>query len=1018
MTEPQVEEPTRDDWDVDLSDKEDDSEKEAEENGEDIGASSGEDEGAQIDDDGDDNDDEGEDVAEGGAKKRRKKNSGEGEEERARPTRREVNADEIEFCFVPLAPVDKQPLCLVGVSFVVTRVVPDAMLFEQLRTQLRAEELEESDAKRRRFDNYDHYDDQLLPDAPQPLHLCQMSLLERAVCSLEPARLRPEIRKAMAACKFAAHRPQRSFVVCVAQFASEEQLRANHSPLLCYSLKGRLVGANMFTANWQSATEWPGHALDNFNAPENAALVAESVLRRGQLRDCRDSCTASHPLVANHLFKVAVTGRTQFRGDMRITEPALYKFALRSANWKNERQEAVRSLKALPLRSISTTLRYTAFLLPARALFTPNHQREQGACTTECEQLCAVDPIAKSLLTVEQAKKYRADAAAAIFRTSREKNRMLFDDAVAVAKDSLRSVQPDSLVNHKRVVELLLPALAPAAFWRLERHVGFDTAVALVINKVHRRFEELMRSPTPHLVLSDAALVTFGLVQNTHLINTLATRLGVTVDDIVAYNATCATARLALVGDGTARRCISRPELTEAQRRLFWPTAQEAPFGAFKFADPDDNATTFVVERQCAIVEAELVLALRHAFRERISLLRTDSVTVLDDMVESAVRYECDETANCLLFVATEAECIKWRERLAPLGDAVFVIRPEKAQMHEALAHKARTNKQFTLVLPRSDLFSHEELATTLCAFTLAGAAGVAMRLNKPASFAACAFDASNSDGRRHLDEWFSAGLCGRRLVVGGLAFQQKPGSQRPGAFLEDLYFSGVVPPHRINESYELIDRLRNERSNDNDDDDAEDGALIKFTDDREKVAAELVERKLMGVMLVPADPLLEIQSMFTQSFGTKALFSRFDARSLEPGRFVVIAVDSWGNDILLYKGRRKPTETLCYVYDTLSNSRTRKSTDHIVVLHLVDKQLANDGLSLQTLIAMFARQPAGVTVFGTRDKSIKQRVLAQQHAPWFLRPPTRTLLGRPWHQNSEATELSSLCWMLNEHCK
>jgi len=80
---------------------------------------------------------------------------------------------------------------------------------------------------------------------------------------------------------------------------------------------------------------------------------------------------------------------------------------------------------------------------------------------------------------------------------------------------------------------------------------------------------------------------------------------------------------------------------------------------------------------------------------------------------------------------------------------------------------------------------------------------------------------------------------------------------------------------------------------------------------------------------------------------------------------------------------------------------------------HARCKRNGADGLSLRALVALCELAPAALLVVGSRAASLDERLAAQQHAPWFMRPPAHEKMGRAWHDNSEATELSSLCWLL-----
>lgn len=478
------------------------------------------------------------------------------------------------------------------------------------------------------------------------------------------------------------------------------------------------------------------------------------------------------------------------------------------------------------------------------------------------------------------------------------------------------------------------------------------------------------------------------------------------------------------------------------------------------------TTTTFVSRTQRMRTETLVAAALVHGFERRVTLLRSDDAQRLVAMVGDLMTD--DASVHHLIVVNRREDYDCWQPsstaaaaatndggRICVVSLGTMVRRADdRATVQYTPPRAAPDGAKWRVVVPRVDTFTYDELAALLTLLCV-GVDGASDAEHCQSAWCRAMFGARDSPDWQRTAADFRRGTCGggERLVVGALAFQSAEPDSAGGAFADDLYFSGVLDADaQIVESYAAIDALRLEALNDNGgggggaEGIGRNGAL-----DTDAAIEWLSKRHTVFSRTADGAPLFGSANNFALAVNRRngparvlvlwgestvgtvgdAARSRIDASErarlpvcrsaesrLQPNRFNAVVFDTVAdNDYfkpnVAAGNRLSSSSSMSYEFGKMPQQYTRAIVDLIVADHRVAKNDAGSGLSLRSTIALLARRPAHIAVFGSCQQSLEQRITAQQHAPWFLQPPTHNLAGRQWQENSEAVELSSLCWLL-----
>lgn len=986
------------------------------------------------DDDGDDDDDESGD-------KDGENLEGDEEEKKAKrqkraAVRREVVGDEIEMCFIPLGIAPNTPLTLIGVTLCVVRVVNEGKIFRVLQ---QAFQQPDDVARREEERKIDYYEDQFKPDAPVPRHYCQPTRSERYVAHLSPADKRNVFSSALESVREEARSPKRVYVYCTVTFPTAELFRAFQSPFLNYPLKGKLLTSCFTTTNWQSATDWPTNAMDISNADANAALITEANMCRSTNQSVPNNCcTARQPLSINSLLSVQFVSITNFGGDRSAT-PILYKSSFSQRPKISADSDYASVDHTLTVSRFASIIGRSSFCLDESCSARPEHHRRPGAVRSVCEACCSADATSRLVLTRKaQVKSLRAVKKAAL-RFFPGVRQMTLDNAVELLREYYLPAGLAQSTKYTVVANLVLPPLAPSNFWNAVDAVGFDVSVSLVRTKMLNVFCRLLMSDAPHQVLTAKEFDTYKLHENATFVNKLSERLHVAHGVIKQFAFVRSLVDKYLVNADSEQRTFSRPDLLDDLMQITWPRVKHIPFAVFAL-DAGGSSTKFVSTRSFVMQEMVVFACLQHSF-SRVYPYRSDDAETLRNLMANRV---FDDPV--IVVVTTPQEYANWKVKSDESRQKVLFLNLYEEKSLERLLDTIQPpdsdndDAAWNVCIPRSDKISYGILCAVLGALCTKK-----IGASEPwANWATSLLSASDSPEYLATKEVFSKGVCRNgRLFLGGLAFQLPCSTRRGGSLLDDLYFSGVYE-HFLTEKYVLVPRLQQvalqfEQSNDPivvkqrlgaDDDDA---ASIRLT----LAPHELMFSHRVGMRKKPGlETILEINAATVSDsvvlFATpvacgKIMHTVFDRVAFTKKNFlpsvvanvgeksIALIFDSVSDDEFFAEDASKPPEFRASAYNFGNAPKDLPATtiDRFSACHRDLKLNVRSGFSIASMIALYEHAPRSVIVFGSREQSVDSRVVSQTLAPWYYAPPTKNSIGRPWYHNSEATELSLLCWLI-----
>lgn len=989
------------DDDVELSDSDNSEKDNCESDGDDgIDLGSEDSDGSGADDD---DDDESGDAGRKSAKRRK-----------ITPVKRSVNGDEISLCFFPVGTVPGNPLAVLGVSYVAVRVVEEKVFFDRFK-----EACGDAPPSPAQESNYDFFEKQTDPEAPVPRHFCQKTRTEDLLFRMRAVPGVAEIqRRVLESMRDSASRARRVVVYCTATFETEQEVRAHSSPLVCYPLKGRLTSAAARTSDWQTATEWPTAELDVVNASVNAALITRAVFERCcPEKPPASYCMARQPSAFASVFTVAVTGRSQFP-IINVNTPVSTSFRFSTCKRSASFGDFVGSTKEITPRRILSAFDRTNYYVPKSGNFEPIFGRKAEQPPSMCSMICQRDEQMRALLVRKSTRPSTIALLRSCICQSTVRGLMLFEDAIACLRQERA---PELTIAGTRafiVATHLLPAMAPSNFWQIVDEVGFDLAVRVFIDGVEKKFSAMLASTSPHSALFDAKFIPYNLDKNATFARRLSERQNSTTASIEGFNFLCKQVIEHLVQPNSEAHFISRPDVDAGVRALCWPADALSPLAAVELQLAGGRSTTFISERVCMGLDAMIAAALVHGTERNIGLARSDSTAELRELVDAQTRRR---DRRFLFLLGDDAEEIAfWKGKREAFADTTCIIQlgdfrhPETNAMCVPVVSGAAEVK-WHLVVPRADTFARKKLAFVFIALF---AGRVSDKDMQQSTWARSIFGSADSEDFRATKTAFATGMCsGNECLLGGLALPRR------GSLVEDLYFSGVVEEFNINEGYETVSELRRKAT-------CDDGGNQFFcfskkarVDNRplETLLRELNERNAdVPTLLLSCESVRgTVGDSACQRFKrsvTVKMPASLDALKLPPGGFTAIVLDCVADNVL-FVPKKGAQGGPSYAFDRMPEVYKREIVNLIVDDHREAKSAGNAGFSLSAMIALLELEPQSIFVFGSAEQSIEKRITAQQHAPWFLAPPARTRMGRKWHENSEATQLSPLCWLIAKLC-
>jgi len=999
-----------DDYDNVSVDDDDDDEAESEPEGEDIGDDDTEDEEEEEplnDDDDNENDDagDGDGDGDGDGADDDDDDDGKKKQERAPPKRRPVDGDEILMCFYPVGQVFGDPKAILGVTYAGVRTLREEILAETLQALFNGAEPEEPEAHKTFFENYDFYEHQTDPDMPLIRHLCQLTSSERMLRRKTPAEQRAFLERALTSQRSMMSKPRRTLVYCTLRFDSVEEAREHSCPLLCYPIKGRLSVTHPATLNWQSATEWSHTNYDVYNARPNAALMPESVLRRSNAAETVNMyCSVRRPISENSLFEVAYVKRTKFP-ETDNEKPVRHNFKLSHAGRVSSLDSFFSGVNTVTRAQIRLALSRTNFFLYASEKNTLDLARPPGYVDSRCKELFTSSPSVAAVMCSrhDHAKRIRTSLFKEPMRAAIVPGSMGFADCVRCLVGM--NLSGDSMWANTKfdaLVRMVLPATAPATFWHAVEFFGFDAALKSVLLDYTEKLLAEMEKEAAHNIMTDSKFAMFSFAGNKRLVRALAKHFNVSVEEMTCYAALRAEVRTLLAD--TDRRVLSRPEISAAIRSLCWPTLKTASLAAFEVDTECGRKTTLYTTSAMMALEAVIAVSLVQCFDKNVSLLRSASV---DELRSQVWLQMFDNDEKYLVLVNSRDDEQYWRWKCAKSANVAVIVESDIARVPRV------EDGLFALVVPRVDAFTYKSLAEALILLCTS----CTLETARTNSWARSCFAPRDSDGWRSTNTDFKTGPCGRRVIIGGLAFQNAAPFLNNGCIIDDLYFSGVFSApasaiERVKAHYENVEELRERAC-----------VRIKFSSDHAINSAAAIAgetRSLMNSTRVSTRVLIDTLHvtgdwhglMLAQLVNERQTTFRDELLPIEKNGCVVIVYDCV-DDNCFFK-RRREFEKLKFGYQfDVRGAPDAALTNRVIVDYMEARRVRADGLTPRNLIMLLASKPAAMLVLGSRRQSIEERLVQQQHAPWFFRPPAKNNLDRPWYDNVEQSNISALCWML-----
>ena len=1019
---------------VELSDKEDDdNDNNVEEN-------------EQEESNGDDDDDEGEDVGSGESSsqpnennKRQMEDGEDGEEEegedgkkrKVEPVRRKVDGDNISLCFIPIGTLDKDPLCLLGVTLACVRVVSEYSFLQTLKRNHRPE-APMTDAEKKFEKKYDFFENQSLPEAPTPKHFCQLSKAEHFLYTLK-ANWREVSSATIKSMQEGARKPKRCFIYCVAKFDTAEQMLANSCPFLCYPMKGKLTWSSPFSTNWQSATEWPSESLDVQNAPLNAALVTEAKLFRSILDGgTKPSCCSNQPLGSNALFQFNFEGLCKFgqtAGNLPVRHQLKFNQGKRVSAHKNFDNGSL----TLKTSVVTWTFSRSNFLAIYDESLPHQHGRsgddEHTTMATVCQEQFSKDKQVAAVLTRNLQKNQIAKKLKSLMLFRNDPQNMSFKDAIALLRQTSESSE-----RFKQLVAWIIPATAPSYFWQSADFVGFRNAIRMALADVLEGFRKFMNSQCPQIVLDSSRFVPFKLCECPKFCTFLSLQTGVTVEDVKLYSHLSNIVRSSIEMFLTEQRFLSRPDATENTRKLCWPNDPNSTVGALEVELQRGEKTTFVTRKYLLQQDILIATALAFGFQKKVRLCRSDNRHTLRALLEDQVI----DGSFCAIVVNSASDKVYWEEKakgLATLKIFMYTGKPtEFGKLLRTQLTSLPNEEKWHLAIPRVDMFSYDVLTTILSFVT------TTLEINEsfPNRMSYIALRPSDTVEITYTKNVYSKGCCsGGALIIGGLPFQFAVNQTKCGSLVDDLYFSGLVDGS-TSESYNVVQKYQDE--------------ALSFITSGEKMVTKSFDqtcrlssrfisfsKHFLPEYTVTGFETIEILNNAMRNNKVLTLFPNTTSgevntlakQKIDQSRSetlpllidhqansgcVAVVFDSVDDNMFFsFNKDKKNISLLSYDYAGVDKQPNTELVDRILEFHGKVKRYVRSGFSLAAMVSIAQSDPKSIVVFGSKHKSIDARVSGYCEAPWFLTPPSKTQVGRPWYQNSEATELSALCWILSK---
>lgn len=973
-----------------------------------------------------DEEDENEESGEGKASRKKKR--------KVLAVKRAVDGDNISCCFIPVGTVDKDSLCLLGITLCCVRQLSEQVFLSTLESK-NLVDLANNEAEKQFQKKYDFFEDQLELTAPRPLHFCQQSRAEHLLYSLK-GNWKEVAQQTINTLIGVAGKARRCFVYCVAKFRNEEELRAHSSPFIAYPMLGHLTWHSPFSVNWQTATEWPNDYLDMINCSVNAAVVTEAKLARCVVDSVPGHvCSANQPLALNALFQFNFDKLCAF-GSNGGAQPVRYCLKFNNGHRTSPHPNFCNGRLVIKTSTASWTFWRTNFLCNREVKIPHEHGRtranEKTTMPTVCEEQFAKDAQVASVMTRKQVSELINKKKKALMRFGIDKKNMSFDDVV----QHIRETSPNSKRFHE-LVSWMLPATAPPHFWQICGFVGFDKTVKMVLAGILEAFRKYTSSKCPQIVLDSPRFAQYQLLDCLKFCDYVAVNTNTSADDVKLYGHVSNRIRSCIEDFPTEQRCISRPDVTDGARSLCWPNDANSTVAAIRVTLPDESTTTFVSRKNIMQQDVLVGGAIAYGFGKKVRLCRSDCRHELRLLLEDRIV----DGSHCAVVVSTASDKVYWdqkakyasRLRVFVLGDD---IRSCVAELKAQLTPLDDVDDKWNIAFPRADFVSYEKLATILTFVTTTN------ELNSPAPTNKLSFLLMKPAANAELElvkQEYRKGCCslGGTLIIGGLAFQVAERENRCGNVLEDLYFSGLFDASLL-EKYVVVQKIKdsardflisNERVVNEVDKNkfALSTKFISFTkhvDDRfscidydvfDKLNAA-TERK--RVLTLHANTFA---GTMNQMVARKIDFSKSDVlphlSSHEDVVGCVAVVFDCVDDNTFFKinNASKNLAVFSYDYSHIDKQPTTPTVDKIVDLYTKVKTYVRAGFSLAAMISLQQSDPQSIVVFGSMAKSINARVSCSCQLPWFYMPPSKGQAGRPWYHNSDAIELSSLCWILKE---
>ncbi len=1001
------------------------------------------DEERELSESDEDEDDEGESLgskdssSESDENNKRKLVDNEDEEEqqegkkkrKVQPVKRAVDGDNISLCFVPMGKLDRDPLCLIGMTLVCVRTVPEQSFLNALRVKHGAESSAGSTEEEKLFEKkYDFFESQSAPSAPVPRHFCQHSKAEHFLYSLK-GNWQEMASAAVKSLQDGSQKPKRCFVYCVVKFDTAEQLLAYSCPFLCYPMQGKLTWCSPFSTNWQTATEWPNEPLDKQNAPLNAALVTEAKLFRSTVKlDPSKACSVCHPLGTNALFefrfeKLCAFGEKEggfpVRHQLKISEGARV-----SAHTKFDHG-------ALTLRKFQVTLmlQRTNFVAVYDETLPHQHGRSSSDRRTTLKTVCQGqflrDKQTAAVLSQHLRKEMVVSKAKSLVLFRHDPKFMTFKDGIYLLRQTSENSE-----RYKQLMAWIIPAMAPASFWRIVDIVGFRTTIRMAVDNLSDWFQNFIESSSPQISLDAFRFGAYNLSKIAKFCEFVALQKDVGVDDVKLYSHLSDTVRTTIENLRSEQRFQSRPDVNENTRKLCWPSDPSSTVAAIEVQLASGEKTTFVTRKNLMQQDVLISCALTFGFSKKICMSRSDNRHTLRELLDEKVF----DGNCCAIVVNTTEDKVYWEEKSRGLSTTkVFLYTGKPVEFGKMLRQKlvALPNEEkWNIAFPRVDLFAYDVLAlllsfvTTACELDDKFSNNMSFAAMKPAALAS-------------VKSEYSKGCCssGGSLILGGLAFQFAADQERCGNLLDDLYFSGLLD-NSTKESYNIVQQLQEEASqfvtsgekiiNEKDDKGyALSSCFVSFSKhflpNLTVKGFETIEhlnvatRNKRVLTLYPNTVSGDVNTLVKQKIDQSAtdslpILTRTEANV----GCVAVVFDSVEDNYFFDLRREKKSFSLfSYDYHGIDKQPNTELVDRLTEFHRNVKNYLRSGFSLAAMISLAQFDPKSIVVFGSKHKSIDARISGYCEAPWFLTPPSKTQIGRPWYQNSEATELSALCWIV-----